>query len=63
MDFIKGQNTRYFSWDFDFKILVLARYNVKLPGLLRNGPLDPFWNQVNQPYYVRENIKSTRKEV
>ena len=36
MDFIRGQNTPYFSWDFDFKIWFGS---VKLPGLSRNGPL------------------------
>ena len=36
MDFIRGQNTPYFSWDFDIKIWFRARG--KLPGLKRNRP-------------------------
>ena len=40
MDFIRGQNTLYFSWDFDFKIRYPAG-PVKLPGLSRNRPLVP----------------------
>ena len=37
MDFIRGQNSPYFSWDFDFKIWFRARY-VTLPGLSETGP-------------------------
>ena len=35
MDFLPGQNTPYFSRDFDFKI---SYRPVNLPGLSRNGP-------------------------
>ena len=35
MDFIRGQNTPYSSWDFDFKYVFGP---VKLQGLSRNGP-------------------------
>ena len=37
MDFFRGQNTAYFSWEF------FSKYDtgpVKLPGISRNGPLE-----------------------
>ena len=47
MDFIRGQNTPYFSWDFDFKMWF--QNMIKLPGLSRN---------VSQAQKSSENCKN-----
>ena len=42
MDFVRGQNTPYFSWDFDFKIWFRARkvtgsFEKRAPGFADTG--------------------------
>ena len=56
MDFFRGQNTPYLSWDFDFKYDFGPK---KLTGLLRNSsPRSP-----TRLFYLRHQLVSERTRV
>ena len=60
MDFIRGQNTAYFSWDLN------SKYDygpVKLLELSRNGPLDTFFGKPFDSTGFNDNVSGKATEL